>query len=300
MTGRITRWLAVAALTTALTACSDGTDARSGSVSILLTDAPGDVVEARVTITDIYLQGRGGEDDPEGGRVYLLRDGAETHELLALANSFATLVANQEVPTGTYGQLRVVIADGCIVTEEGGVYSSSPGYDLCGTPGGSLKMPSYAQTGAKVLLHGLTVTGGQHVVVLDFDVSQSFGRQAGGSDRWVMSPVIHAAEIGLTAGVSVSLSAGDVELPGEVTLGDFSATLTPAEGDVSELPFEEVNGVFRADFRFLIPSNGPFEVVLNAPAGLTVDVSPGSPQSVAPASGQTAAIAWVLQSASED
>lgn len=289
------------ALMIPLSACDTGADPGMGSVSVLLTDAPGDVAEAWVTITDIYLQGQADEADPPQGRVYLLQDATETHELLSLANATADLVIDQAVPTGTYGQLRMVLSGGCIRTEAGAVYASSPSYDECGPATGNLQMPSMAQSGAKVLLHGFTVSSGGHALLLDFDVSQSFGPgPAGASNKWVMSPVIHAAEVGLTAGVTATLAAGDVELPEGFGLADFSATLTPAEGDASVVAFEEMDDVFKANFRFLIPDNGPFEVVLNAPDGLVVEVAPASPQSVSPGSGQTATIDWVLQSAEED
>jgi hypothetical protein len=297
MVGRMTRWTAALALVGAIAGCDDATDARFGSVSILLTDAPGEVVEAWVTITDIYLQGRGGEDDPPGGRVYLMQGGDETHELLSLSNSVAELVSGQEVPTGHYGQLRVVLSGGCIVTAGGEVYASSTGYDLCGARTGTLHMPSFGQSGAKVLLHGLQVTSGEQAILLDFDVSQSFGHQAGASGMWVMNPVIHGAEVTLTSGVAVTLGAGEVTLPEGFGLGDFSATLTPAEGDTSRLAFGLVDGVYRANFRYLIPTNGPFQVRLNVPTGLSAEVTPASPQSVSPASGETATVNWVLQSA---
>jgi len=289
------------ALLVPLSACDTGADPGFGSVSVLLTDAPGDVAEAWVTITDIYLQGQSNEADPPQGRAYLLQDAEETHELLSLANTTAELVVDQAVPTGTYGQLRVVMSGGCIRTEGGAVYASSPSYTECGPPTGTLQMPSFAQTGAKVLLHGFTVSSGGQALLLDFDVSQSFSRgPAGASGNWVLNPVIHAAEVSLTAGVTATLSAGEVELPEGFTLGDFSATLTPAEGDPSEVDFVEVDDVYRADFRFLIPANGPFEVQLNAPDGLTIGVAPDALQVVSPGSGATATIDWVLQSAEED
>lgn len=286
------------ALALPMAACDTGTDTRAGTVSILLTDAPGpEVVEAWVTITDIYLQGGGGEADPPGGRVYLLSEGDETHELLSLANTVAELVTGAEVPAGTYGQLRVVISDGCIVTAAGDVYASSATFDLCGERTGSLQMPSMAQSGAKVLLNGFQVTGGDQAILLDFDVSQSFGHAAGASGMWVMTPVIHGATIQDAAAIATTLAAGDVTLPEGFTLGQFSATLTPAEGDTSRVDFQEADGVFRANFRYLIAGNGPFQVRLNAPAGLNVTVAPASPQSVSPATGETVELDWVLQTA---
>lgn len=286
-----------AALAFSVAACDTGTETRTGTVSILLTDAPGEVVEAWVTITDIYLQGQVGEEDPQPGRVYLLEDADETHELLSLANTVEELVSGVEVPVGHYGQLRMVITGGCIRTADDAVYASSPDYELCGERTGTLKMPSYAQSGAKVVLHGLQVTAGEQAIVLDFDVSQSFGRLAGQSGMWVMTPVIHATRLESVATILTTLSAGAVTLPDGYALDQFSATLTPTEGDTSRVTFRAAGGEFRANFRFLVPEQGPFQVRLNAPDGLTVTVAPESPQSVSPAAGESVDIDWVLQSA---
>jgi hypothetical protein len=283
------------ALALPMTACDDvATDSRHGTVSVLLTDAPGDVVEAWVTFTDIYFQGQGGEDDPPMGRVYLLEDGDETHELLSLANSVAEVVRDAVVPTGTYGQLRVVISDACIVTEAGAVYASSADYDLCGPRTGTLHMPSYRQTGLKVNLNGFQVTSGDHALLLDFDVSQSFGHQAGASGMWVMTPVIHGAAIQHAAAIEATLSAGEVVLPDTVALSDFSVTLTPAEGDVLNAAFQEVDQVFVARFPYLIADNGPFELRVIAPEGFTVEVDPSSPRTESVASGETVRVDWVI------
>jgi hypothetical protein len=298
-----------------ITACDTGTEGRFGSLSILLTDEPGELLEAWVTITGIYLQGDVGEQDPPQGRYYLMTNGedaAVTVELLSLANKVFELVGNKPVPAGTYGQLRVVLSDGCVVTQDGDIYRSSPGYTACEDSenyddwevAGSLQMPSFAQTGAKVLLNGFTVTTGGQSLLLDFDVSQSFGRLAGASGKWVMTPVIHAEEIGLTVGVTATLAlAENVTLPGDGTLADFSATLTPTGGDEStvDFTFVESNDTFEAHFRFLIPDNGPFDLELNWPGGLTGTVSPEPLQEgLNPASGQIVTIEWVIETAVED
>lgn len=288
-------------LTLGLTACDDGTDAEFGTVSVLLTDQAGEqVVEAWVTITDIYLQSESGESDPEEARHYLLEDATETHELLGLANTAVGLVDEDTVPTGTYGQLRMVISGGCIVTSSGDVYASSPTYDECGTEiDGELNMPSYNQSGLKVLLNGLQVTGDRQVYMLDFNVQDSFGRAAGNSGMWVMDPVIHGGHIDFTAGVDVTLSAGEVTLPEGFELGQFSATLVPTTGDNSTLDFTDPDddGIFEASFLFLFPEDGPWDVELNSPEGLTVTVDPASPVTVSPATGETAEVNWTLQTA---
>lgn len=278
-------------------AACDTADPAFGSVSVYLTDAPGDVTAAWVTITDIYLQGSGGEGDPPGGRVYLLEDAEETHDLLSLQNALTELVGNVVVPTGTYGQARVVVSHGCIEVDGERVYSSSPDYTECGEPTGVLHMPSLTNTGIKVLMHGFQVTGGDQALLLDFNVAQTFGHEAGQSNRWVMNPVIHGAEIHLTAAIVVTLSAGEVELPEGVELGDFGVTLVDDTGEERSAAFEPVEGedFYRAVFEFLIPSNGPFVATLDAPEGWTADVAPASPQELSPGSGATVQLDWVLQ-----
>jgi hypothetical protein len=185
-------------------ACSEGspTSSRMGRVNLLLTDAPGDVVSAVVTIDRIYLQAHQTEDSP-GGRV-VLREEDVTTDLLTLVDDMQLLVDDLEIPAGNYRQLRFVITGGYIEVEnEDGttsIYASSP--DYAGLPvdavvAGALHMPSFAQSGLKVNLpNDLLVVGGDPVwVLVDFDVAQSFGHLAGQSGRWIMSPVVQATLI---------------------------------------------------------------------------------------------------------
>src|SRR5688500_830324 len=97
--------------------CAAATEnATSGKITVLLTDAPGDVKTAMVTISQVYLQGDG---EDASGRV-ILRDTPITTDLLTLANSTAVLVKDATVPAGNYGQLRLVITVGyfSLVTED--------------------------------------------------------------------------------------------------------------------------------------------------------------------------------------
>ena len=147
--------LASAAALLAFAGCSDSTSpAKRVNLSVLLTDAPGDVHSAVVTISSVYLQGG------PGGRTVLV-DSLFTTDLLTLANTTADLVKDVSVPAGSYGELRIVIDGGYIEVEgEGGstsIYASSPGYEGLPdgvTPDGTLVMPSLAQSGLKVKFPG--------------------------------------------------------------------------------------------------------------------------------------------------
>lgn len=187
---------AVAVLIGGLAACDASTAVQTGRLSLLLTDAPGDVVAAVVTIDQIYLQP---SEDSDVGRI-VLRDEDITTDLLTLVDDTQSLIEGVEIPVNDYTQLRFVISGAYLeVEEEGGatsIYASSPTY--AGLPegavvAGTLVMPSLAQSGLKVKLPSdvLVIAEDETVtLVVDFDVALSFGRAAGGSGNWVMSPVL--------------------------------------------------------------------------------------------------------------
>lgn len=176
--------------------CDTATGLRTGTVTMYLTDAPGDVQAAVVTIEEIYLTGNG----DSSSRV-VLRDSAFTTDLLTLVDSTHLLLEDVEIPADRYGQLRFVIS-GAYLQVEGAtagsseIYASSPSYAALPAGAvvtGSLQMPSFAQSGLKVNLPGdalVVAADGSVSLVVDFDVAQSFGRLAGGSGQWVMSPVL--------------------------------------------------------------------------------------------------------------
>jgi hypothetical protein len=169
-----------------------------GKLNLMLTDAPGDVVTAMVTIDQIYLQPSDGGDD---GRI-VLRDEDVTVDLLTLADATADLITGVDIPVGTYSQLRFVVSGAYVEVENDDatttIYASSPTYaglPALATVGGELMMPSLANSGLKINLPGdaIVVAEDETVsLVIDFDVAQSFGKLAGGSGKWVMHPVITA------------------------------------------------------------------------------------------------------------
>lgn len=269
--------------------------AESGSTSVQLTDADAEVVEAWATVTDIYLQPASDDEDPAVEPVYLLKDVAQTRRMLDLEGDAASLIQAATVPAGTYDQLRIVMIEGCLKTDAGTVYATA-GYEKCGPADGVLRMPSYAQTGLKVLLNEVEFTDGGPAMILDFDMSQAFGRATGKS--WTMAPAISEAGFVLMAAIDATLSPGDVSIPSGVDLADFSATLLPATGDSARVDFADAgnDGTFEVSFGSKHPDDGPFDVRLNPPSDVSISVTPSSPATVSPAGGQTASVDWVLQS----
>ena len=291
-----------------LTACGDsgGAPNGSGQLTLVLKDGPGSVTAAVVTIDQIYLQGSGGRT--------VLSSTPVTTNLVTLAADAATLVDDFVLPAGTYSELRFVISGGYVEVDEGNstpsIYASSPNY--AGLPPGAvvtgdLQMPSLGTSGLKVKLpaNELTVnSGSSKILVVDFDVSQSFGHVAGNSNKWVMHPVVHATDIQLTGSASVTLALDPtVTLPiinnVQVTLADFTATFTGPDNLPRSAAFVDPdnNGVFSADLLYVAP--GSYAVDIVPPAGITVfTTTPAEPATIAVAEDGTAAAAFTVTAAS--
>ncbi len=247
---------------------SSGTTRASGNgFTLLLKDSPASFSAAVITISEIDLVGASG--------TVVLSTTPVTTDLLKLSNDTATLVKDAVVPPGHYTQLRFVITGGYL--DVGGVfYASTPTYQGLppeATVSGKLQMPSYAQSGLKIDLPGggLDLGTEQKIVLVDFDVSQSFGHQAGNSGMWVMHPVVKATDIVMTGTLEVTLGVGSMPeggilaLPTGLSLTDFSAVVTPAGGgDSVTVPLaDEGNGTIGAIFKYLDP--GDYTVTLVPP-----------------------------------
>lgn len=177
-----------------LAACDDsevtGPGADQASLSVYLTDAPGDVEAVWVEILSITLQG--GDE----GTVSLLGEPTELILLTDLVGTTHLLVENAALDPATYGQLRMVVGDAILLSKDGTVYVKGDPVlpdGLDEAPTGSLQCPSCSQSGLKVKIPNdeMELEEGSAALVVDFDVSQSFGHKAGNSGNWIMHPVIH-------------------------------------------------------------------------------------------------------------
>ena len=278
------------ALSLPLAGCSDGTGAMSpGQISLMLTDAEGDVTQAWVTIERVELIG--------DGQAEVLLDEPFTTNLVELSNDIASLTEDVTVPGGSYSQLRFIIPEACIGVEQADqserIYASA-GFTECGEADGTLKLPSFGQSGLKVNLPGgsVQVDGDTHIILLDFDVSQSFGHEAGMSGSWVMHPVINAEDISLSGILTVELTAADgadLEAAG-FALGDFEATV----GDEDPVAFTDADedGVYTATFIYLMPGDYDVSVALQEGVTGSFTLDPTSPQTVTVGSGGGETIAF--------
>ncbi len=165
-------------------ASPDG-DAR---LSIHLTDAPGDVERAWVEIVEVTFRAN-------GEAVRFIPEMTELIELTELLDLTHLLVEEQEIDPGTLTELRLVVGDAVLESKSGDVYVlGDPELPDGLVATGELQCPSCQQSGIKIKVSNdeIGLDGGESVLLLDFDVAQTFGHRAGNSGRWVMHPVVHA------------------------------------------------------------------------------------------------------------
>ncbi len=161
----------------------DGNDvgAGTGTVRVMLTDAPlSDVQEVWVQITRIEAVSSG-----HGVQVLVTDEQIPDEiELIELAGN-PMLLGEPLIPAGRYTQVRLILNDA-----PGANYivdSEDVKHDL--------KVPSGAQTGAKLVTGAFDIEQGETVtLLLDFDAAASV-HQAGASGMWIMRPTIFASVV---------------------------------------------------------------------------------------------------------
>lgn len=220
---RTTKFLPILAAGLVLGACGDdlGSGPDTGRLTIQLTDAPGDLASAWIKIDQFVLVG-------DEGNITIEPEEGDYIDLLTLAGGqVMEIVDNAAVDAGVYQELRLVLDEAYVELDDGRIFATA-GADLpAGVEAdGVLKCPSCSQSGYKVkFADGGFEIDENSVVLIDFDVAQSFGHEAGQSGMWIMHPVLRATaetvQLGLIKG-NVTLATGLV-LP--ATCGTVAGSL---------------------------------------------------------------------------
>lgn len=282
-----TRFLALAA-TVAMSgaiACDETTGAGGdATLRVLLTDAPTDYISAAwVDIGAVELLSE------EGGPITLTTDGTDgLVNLLDLQNAATETLAEADIEPGTYHQLRLIVESARVQLADGYTFTD-------GSTEKDLFIPSGAQTGIKLNLgaadgdedgDGLEIVPGEMVLVLDFDVSQSFVMQGdaespAGINGFIFTPTLRVTVNDVAASITGGVS---TELEG-VSVEDLTVTAVPVEGSTLEqfqsgtaTAVTDENGVYT--LHFLVPGTYTVTVTTGegyktAPESHSVTVGPG-------------------------
>lgn len=151
-----------------LVGCGSDSTGDSGRLRLVLTDAPLDALSLDVTISRVDVV-------PENGDPFTIVDVPQAFDLLTLAAA-ETLLGEAELPAGIYGQIRLIVTQASITTDEGT-------FDVF--------VPSGMLTGIK-LVHQFEISPDTILtLILDFDAGHSIIQTPPGSDNYLLKPVIH-------------------------------------------------------------------------------------------------------------
>ena len=262
-------------LVASVAACGESTGVgTTTNLSILLTDAPADYIDqAMVDIGAVEL--RGGPD----GAVVLTEDGTDGFvNLLDLQGAATSLLASVDIDAGTYNELRLIVEAASVTLIDGYQFDD-------GSTTQALSVPSGAQTGIKLKLRdgdtegsdgGIDFVPGEMVLVLDFDVNESFVLQGNpetpaGLKSISFRPTIRVVVNNVAGSISGSVSTALAE----VSVEGLVVSAVPVDEEVLE------EGQ-TASATTMTDSDGVYTLFFLAPGDYVVSVAAGEGLMAAP------------------
>jgi len=215
------KFICIAILTVGFVSCSDDDSSESNTdetarVSIELTDAPGDYEAVFIDVEDVVVKYNGEEDE-----VFIDDVDAGIYNLLELTGGVSVVLVDEELPTGSISQIRLVLGDDNTVVVDG---ETIP-----------LQTPSAQQSGLKIQVNETLEGGIFYEFMLDFNVEESIVEQGNGG--YLLKPVIRATTVAETGAISGSV------IP--VTDTPVLVTTTTGEG-------EEISAYTDAQGKFVL------------------------------------------------
>ena len=203
-----------------ITSCnsSDGDDSSTSKISVRMTDAPGDYDQVNVEVLDVKIKST--SDTGEEGWVSIGNIKPGIYNLLDLTGGVNVLLADNEVPSGFLGQIRLILGEHNTVKKDGVTYP--------------LKTPSAQQSGLKLKVNQTLTGGATYDFLLDFDVEHSVVVETGGSGGYNLHPVIR---------VSTNATSGIIK--GIVTPFTFQSLVSVQVGDTTVSAYTNETGAFQ-------------------------------------------------------
>ena len=259
-----------------LVACGGGTtNSQTGFVNVSTSDPPtcsapsGPYSHVFVTVTDVRIHTSANAGSNDSGWVDLtpnLKNSPQQVDLLSQASTecfLAMLGSKTEIQAGSYQQIRVFLApDNTSIS--GNQCSSAPGNPAnclvlaADSSVHALKLASEAQSGLKIpsgqIAGGkFTITAGE-TKDLDIDFNACASIVASGGGKFILRPVLHAGEVGLSSAINGTVI--------------DNSTSKPIVGGTTVVALEQKDnsGVDRVVMSTLADANGNF-ALCPVPAG---------------------------------
>ena len=172
----------------------DNNDEGTSRIRVSMTDAPGDYDEVNVEV--VGLRYKVSNDDGEDGWVDLETTNTGVINLLDLTGGVTVLLADDEIPSGHLGQIRLILGDDNTVVKDGVTYP--------------LNTPSAQQSGLKLQIDQELEADVMYEFLLDFDVNHSVVVQAGQSGNYNLHPVIRVTAEEASGSITGTIAPLDV------------------------------------------------------------------------------------------
>lgn len=223
-----------------LIGCNSNDDSvQTSKVVIRMTDAPGDYDAVNIDVQEVLIKTATDNDDSKGW-VRLGGVTPKVYNLLELTGGVDVLLADDIVPSGFLGQVRLVLGANNTVVKDGVTYP--------------LKTPSAQQSGLKIKINQTLAEGVIYEFLLDFDVEHSIVVQAGNSGIYNLHPVIR---------VSTMATSGVIKGTIAPVLEGFKVLVSVVVGDVAVSAYADESGVFQLNG---IPA-GTYEIKITPEVG---------------------------------
>lgn len=167
-----------------LAACGGGGGGESGTLNLALTDAPScgyDAVNVTIEKIRVHQSDSANPDDPSGWSEIVLSPALRV-DLLKLQNGALAELGEVTLPTGSYNQMRLVLADNTGTNPLANSVIPTGGTEV------ALKTPSGQQSGVKAKQFNIDIAANQLArFVVDFDACKSVVAR-GGSGQYNLKP----------------------------------------------------------------------------------------------------------------
>lgn len=196
---------------TCIPGCSNDDDDNNNSgtsrMKVSMTDAPGDYDEVNVEVLDVKI--KSSADTGENGWVSIGNITPGIYNLLDLTGGVTAMLADNDVPSGHLGQIRLILGDHNTVVKNGVTYT--------------LNTPSAQQSGLKLQVNQDLEADATYNFLIDFDVHNSVV-EAGGSGNYNLHPVLRVTTEATSGAITGTATVLGVPVTASVTVGNETIT----------------------------------------------------------------------------
>jgi len=221
----------------ALNACEPSENYSTGTLQVMLTDAPAAYESVFIDIKEVSVHMDSAADDENNGW-RTINDQPVWVDLLDLTNGTMEILGEEDLEPGMYRQMRFILgADNELVIDGQRI---------------PLTTPSAQELGLKLNINAEIKSNSTYTLLLDFDASRSIV-QAGNSGKYLLKPVIRTVNVAEAGSISGEITPADAQpwvyaIAEEDTVAGTQATI---DGDF--LLIGLTNGTYDLSF---LPTDG--------------------------------------------